>query len=71
MARARHMGGLLLAAAAGAGCYGLYLYVPLWIRGTLLQSLGNLATFAAVVALLSLAERIWTALTSTPPKDHN
>lgn len=63
MARARHLAGLLLAGASGAACYALYLYVPLWIRGTLLQSLGNLATFVAVIAVLSLAERIWTFLT--------
>lgn len=68
MAKARHLGGLLLAATSGAACYGLYLYVPLWIRGTLLQSLGNLATFVAIIALLSLAELFWTFLTHRPPQ---
>jgi hypothetical protein len=60
--RLRHLAGLLMAAVLGLACYALYLYVPIWIRGTFLQGLGNLVTFLAVIVLLSLAERLWGAL---------
>lgn len=54
-----HVAGLVLAGILGAASYGLYLYVPVWVRGTFLQGLGNLVTFLAVIALLSLSERLW------------
>jgi hypothetical protein len=54
-----HLVGLAFAAGLCAACYGLYLYVPLWLRGTPLQGLGNLATFLGVIVLLGLSERLW------------
>ncbi len=57
-----HLFGLVLAGLLGWACYGLYLYVPGWIRETFLQSFGNLVTFVAAIALLTLAERIWVAV---------
>jgi hypothetical protein len=55
----RRLAGLVFAGVLAAASYGLYLYVPVWLRGTFLQGLGNLVTFLAVVALLSLSERAW------------
>jgi hypothetical protein len=67
--RAWHLGGLLLAAGLCAACGGLYLYIPLWLRGTPLQGLGNLVTFLSVIASLSLAERLWAHLRAGLHKD--
>lgn len=60
---ARHVIGVVLAVLLGVVCYGLYLYVPVWIRGTVLQSFGNLVIFVVIIAVLSLSERFWVYVT--------
>jgi hypothetical protein len=67
--RGWHLVGLGLAGVLCVACYGLYLYVPVWLRGTPLQGLGNLVTFLGVIALLSLSERIWTRIRNRTPED--
>jgi hypothetical protein len=69
---ARHLAGLGLALALGLGCLGLDLTVPILIQGTVLQRAENLVIFLSIVALLSLAERIWvlvTARLNRPPPE--
>lgn len=62
----RHLAGIALAVLLGFASYGLYLYVPSWLRGTAFQGLGNLVTFVAVIIALSVAERVWTYMTKRP-----
>ncbi len=60
--RAWHLAGIVLAAGLCGASYGLYAYVPLWLRGTVFQGLGGLVTFLCVIALLSVAERLWARI---------
>lgn len=59
-----HLTGLVFAGLLALACYGLYLYLPGWIRGTFLRGYANLVTFVAVIGLLSAAERGWVHLQS-------
>ncbi len=61
--RLRHLGGLALVLALLALCWGLWVWVPVWVRGTFAQDLGLLVTFLGWIALLTAADRLWTALT--------
>jgi hypothetical protein len=59
-----HLAGLALAILLAAACWGVYAYTPDLVRGTFFQRIENIVMFAAVVALLTLAERIWIIATS-------
>jgi hypothetical protein len=58
-----HATGVALMAALGGGLWALWLWLPRLLAGTLLQDIRNLAVFLAGVALLSLAEMLWSRLT--------
>lgn len=68
---ALHLAGLALAVLLAAACYGVYVYVPVLVRGTLLQRIENIMIFLGVIALLTVAERIWvlvaTRIHRSPP----
>jgi len=55
----RHGAGLVLAGLLGSACYGIYLYLPRLVRGTIVQDLTNLLTFLAIIAVLTLADLLW------------
>jgi hypothetical protein len=52
----RHLAGLALVIGLLALCWGLWLWMPGWLRGTPLQELSLLVTFAAWVGVLTAAE---------------
>ena len=56
----RHLAGLALVLGLIALCWGLWRWVPGWLRGTPLQELSLLVTFLAWVAVLTAADRLWT-----------
>lgn len=56
----RHLAGLAVSVALAALCWGLWRWVPGWLRGTPLQELPLLVTFLAWVIVLTGADRLWT-----------
>ena len=59
-----HLAGLAVAVLLAAACYGVYVYVPVLVRGTFLQRIENIVVFLGVVALLTVAERVWVRVTA-------
>lgn len=60
--RLRHLAGLALVLVLLALCWGLWRWVPGWLRGTPLQELSLLVTFLAWVVVLTAADRLWSRL---------
>lgn len=55
----RHLAGLALVLGLLALCWGLWLWVPGWLRGTPLQEMPLLITFVVWILALSAADRLW------------
>lgn len=67
----RHLAGLVLMVALLALCWGLWRWVPGWLRGTPLQELRLLVTFLPWVLVLTAGDRLWTrAAGQTGDKGH-
>jgi hypothetical protein len=62
-----HVAGIMLMAALGGGLWALWLWLPRLLAGTPLQDIRTLLLFLSGVALLSLAEVLWSRLTH--PRD--
>ena len=59
----RHLAGLALVLSLLALCWGLWRWVPGWLRGTPLQELSLLVTFLAWVIVLTAGDWLWTRAT--------
>lgn len=55
----RHLGGLALTLALLGLCWGLWSWVPAWVKGSPLQDLSLLTTFLAWLGVLTAGDRLW------------
>lgn len=59
-----HLAGIAMAVLLTVACYGLYVHVPGLVRGTFLQRIEYIVIFLGILALLTLAERLWVLVTA-------
>ena len=61
---ARHAAGMVFAVLTGLACWAVIRLVPELLAGTPVADLWALSQLVAVVAVLSLAERVWARIAS-------